>query len=126
MSACARTVLIVEDDSDTRNALAEVLEDGAYRPLTASNGKAALEQLRAATLAPCVILLDVMMPEMDGRQFREEQQKDPVLREIPVVVLSAHADGLTAAQQMQAAGFLNKPVELKDLLRIIEIYCDRD
>jgi len=119
-------VLIVEDDADTRLALAEVLEDVNYRPLHAANGEAALEKLRAATPAPCVILLDVMMPIMDGRTFRAEQQKDPALSEIPVVVLSAHADLDSAAEQMQAAGFLRKPVELRALLATVAQFCGQE
>ena len=120
---CGRTVLIVEDDADTRMALAEVLQDVNYRPLHAANGAAALQELRAATTAPCVILLDVMMPIMDGKSFRAEQQKDPALSEIPVVVLSAHADLDSAAVQMQAAGFLRKPVELSALLATVAQFC---
>jgi len=122
---CKRTVLIVEDDRDTRSALAEVLEDGNYRLLTAENGKAALDELRAAPSPPCLILLDVMMPVMDGREFRLEQEKDPALSKIPVVVLSAHADAVVSANQMGAAGFLKKPVDLGDLLRTVEQFCPK-
>jgi CheY-like chemotaxis protein len=125
-AGCARTVLIVEDDVDTRSALAEVLEDGNYRLLTAENGKIALDELRAAPQPPCVILLDVMMPVMDGREFRVEQEKDPALSNIPVVVLSAHADAVTSAAQMRAAGFLKKPVDLHELLRTVEQFCVKD
>jgi len=120
---CSRTVLVVEDDVDTRSALVEVLEDGNYRLLTAENGKVALDALRAARCPPCVILLDVMMPVMDGMQFRIEQEKDPTLKKIPVVVLSAHADAVASATQMGAAGFLKKPVDLGDLLRTVEQFC---
>ena len=120
---CSRTVLVVEDDVDTRTALVEVLQDGNYRLLTAENGKVALDELRAARCPPCVILLDVMMPVMDGNQFRQEQQKDPALEKIPVVVLSAHADAVASATQMGAAGFLKKPVDLGDLLRTVEQFC---
>jgi two-component system, chemotaxis family, chemotaxis protein CheY len=123
---CGRTVLIVEDDADTRQALAEVLQDVNYRPLHAADGVAALHELRTATTAPCVILLDVMMPIMDGRTFRAEQQKDPALSEIPVVVLSAHADLDSAAEQMQAAGFLRKPVELTALLATVARFCAQE
>jgi CheY-like chemotaxis protein len=125
-TGCAKTVLIVEDDSDTRSALAEVLEDGNYRLIIAENGKVALQELRAATSPPCLILLDVMMPVMDGKEFRLEQEKDPVLRTIPVVVLSAHADAVASATQMGAAGFLKKPVDLADLLRTVEQFCTRE
>ena len=118
--------MVVEDDPDILETIAEVLEDDAYRPVLASNGASALDQLRAAQTKPCVILLDVMMPIMDGKQFRAELQKDPALSEIPVVVLSAHADLDSAAQQMQAAGFLRKPVELNALLATVEQFCGRE
>jgi CheY-like chemotaxis protein len=123
---CEKTVLIVEDDRDIREALAEVLEDGNYRPIHAADGAAALQTLRAAPRAPCVILLDVMMPVMDGRQFRAVQQEDPALSGIPVVVLSAHAEGTSAAAQMKASAFLQKPIDLRMLLETVERFCVRD
>jgi CheY-like chemotaxis protein len=125
-SACARTVLVVEDDADIRGAIAEVLTDGNYRALQASNGAAALDELRAAAPPPCVILLDVMMPVMDGKEFRNVQRVDEALREIPVVVLSAHADATALAEQMAVAGFLRKPVDLVTLLQTVEQFCARD
>ena len=123
---CGRTVLVVEDDPDVREAIAEVLVDCHYKPLHASNGAEALERLRAAPIPPCVILLDVMMPTMDGWQFRAEQQRDPAVRDIPVVVLSAHADGADAAAKMAAAGYLKKPVALDALLGAVEQFCVAD
>jgi CheY-like chemotaxis protein len=125
-TACDRTVLIVEDDVDTRDAIVEVLTDRNYRALEASNGADALDELRAAAPQPCVILLDMMMPVMDGTEFRNLQRVDEALREIPVVVLSAHADATALAEQMQAAGFLRKPVDLVTLLQTVEQFCARD
>jgi len=125
-SACARTVLIVEDDADTRDAIVEVLTDRNYRALEASNGVDALDELRGAAPRPCVILLDMMMPVMDGKEFRNLQRLDEALREIPVVVLSAHADATGLAEQMEAAGFLRKPVDLVTLLQTVEQFCARD
>ena len=122
---CDRTILIVDDDDDVRNAVAEVLEDGNYHALRAANGVAALEQLRTAAPRPCVILLDMMMPVMDGNEFRARQQSDESLREIPVVVLTAHAEAKRSAG-MQPAAFLKKPVDLSELLEIIERYCEGD
>ena len=122
---CQRTVLVVEDDSDIREALAQVLEDGHYHAIRAPNGAVALAKLRAVAPAPCVILLDVMMPVMDGREFVARQQKDATLRQIPVIVLSAHADAARAAAQMNAAGFLRKPVDLSELFRVVEKYCNK-
>jgi CheY-like chemotaxis protein len=124
-SGCERTILIVEDDADIRSAIVEVLTDGNYRALQASNGAAALDELRSAAPRPCVILLDVMMPVMDGKEFRDAQRNDETLGRIPVVVLSAHADATTLAEQMQAAGFLRKPVDLSTLLETVEQFCAR-
>jgi CheY-like chemotaxis protein len=123
---CEKTILVVEDDTDIRDAIAEVLADGDYRTLCAANGAAALAELRSAQPAPCVILLDMMMPVMDGKEFRAEQVRDAALRNIPVIVLSAHVGADTAAAQMNAAGFLSKPVDLHLLLDTIEQFCARE
>ncbi|HTO99460.1 MAG TPA: response regulator [Myxococcales bacterium] len=120
------TVLVVEDDNDIREAIAEILEDGEYRALRAANGEIALEKLRGEASPPCLILLDMMMPVMDGREFRARQQEDESLRKIPVIVLSAHADAARTACQMQVAGYLKKPLDLPELLRTVEHYCKRE
>lgn len=122
IAGCAATVLVVEDDSDIRDELADVLEDSNYRTIRAANGAVALQKLRGGP-RPCLILLDLMMPVMDGREFLDQQQKDAALKEIPVVVLSAHMDAAHGATQIKAAGFLRKPIDLSELLRIIERYC---
>jgi CheY-like chemotaxis protein len=121
---CERRVLIVEDDRDVRDSILEVLEDNAYEPLVACNGQEALDKLRDPARRPCVILLDVMMPVMDGWSFRALQSEDSELSAIPVVVLTAHASAAQTAHDMRAAGFLRKPVELNDLLAIVERHCD--
>ena len=115
--------MVVEDDPDVREAIAEVLSDCEYQPLHAANGAEALQRLRAAAVRPCVILLDVMMPTMDGWQFRAAQMSDPLVSDIPVVVLSAHADGSQAAAKMDAAGYLSKPVSLESLVSLVERFC---
>jgi CheY-like chemotaxis protein len=121
---CERHVLVVEDDRDVRDSLLEVLEDNAYAPLAASNGKEALERLRASGVRPCVILLDVMMPVMDGWGFRAAQTEDAQLSEIPVVVLTAHASAAQTARDMHAAGYLKKPVSIDDLLEAVQRHCE--
>jgi CheY-like chemotaxis protein len=121
--ACGRTVLVIEDDGDIRDTIAELLEERNYRPMLAPNGAAALVELRAVGTKPCLILLDVMMPVMDGRTFRAEQQTDPLLNDIPVVVLSAHADASAAAVEMKANGFLKKPIDLGRLLETVDRFC---
>jgi CheY-like chemotaxis protein len=126
VEGCNRTVMVVEDDHDVREAIAEVLADSRYVALHAANGAEALQRLRSAPIRPCLILLDMMMPTMDGWQFRVEQQRDPSVKDIPVVVLSAHADAASTAAQMAAAGYLTKPVELERLLHVVERFCATD
>ncbi|UJR86821.1 response regulator [Sandaracinus amylolyticus] len=122
---CDRVVMIVEDDRDVRELLAEIVEDEGFATLAAANGREALDLLEAAKAdaLPCVILLDILMPVVDGWQFRVMQESDAVLAGIPVVVLSAHADGPTAAERMRAAGFVRKPVDLDALLDMIRDHC---
>jgi DNA-binding response OmpR family regulator len=124
--ACGRIVLVIEDDSDIRDTIGELLEEQNYRPLLAPNGAAGLLELRAIDPKPCLILLDVMMPIMDGKTFRVQQQIDPSLNQIPVVVLSAHADAKAAAAEMKADGFLKKPIDLGTLLATVDRFCARD
>src|SRR5437762_2793351 len=87
-TGAARTVMIVEDDLDIRDALTQILEFEGYHVVSAENGQQALTQLQHGE-HPGLILLDLMMPVMDGWQFRLEQQKDAKLSDIPVVIISA-------------------------------------
>ena len=120
--SCDKVVMIVEDDPDVRESIVEVLEDNEYCVLGAANGKDALEKLRAGK-KPCVILLDMMMPIMDGWEFRALQVKDPELNEIPILVLTAHANIEEATSGMHAAGTLRKPVKLDSLLAAVDPLC---
>src|SRR5690349_23695253 len=88
--AVETSVLVVEDDFDLRDALVPILEYEGHRVVSAANGKEALERLRTMP-PPSLILLDLMMPVMDGEQFRAQQLRDPALASIPVVIVSAHA-----------------------------------
>lgn len=120
---CARPVLIVEDDDELRRSITEVLADEAYPWIEAPNGAEALTALRGGA-TPCVILLDLMMPVMDGWQFRRALLEDERLAGLPVVVLSAHADLPRAAATLQASAHLKKPLELTRLLEVIAAHCD--
>lgn len=116
-------VLIVEDDTDLRDALSQILEDEGYRVGCAEHGLDALERLRDGT-RPCLILLDLTMPVMNGWQFRAEQRQDPELASIPVVVISA---GANLAEQLQSLGvhdYLRKPIQLGQLLATVRRYCE--
>jgi CheY-like chemotaxis protein len=117
--ACAG-ILVVDDDQDIRDSLREVLEDEGYEVACVANGREALDYLKAASTKPCVILLDLMMPVMDGWQFRREQKQDPDIAEIPLVVITA-----TGKRQVliDAADLVMKPLDLNRLFETIERYC---
>ncbi len=83
------TVMVVEDDALIRDAVIEILADEGIAAFGAHDGEDALAQLRGERVRPAVILLDLMMPVMNGWEFRAEQLKDPELSRIPVVVMSA-------------------------------------
>jgi CheY-like chemotaxis protein len=116
-------VLVVEDDPDIRATLCEALEDNGYATAGASNGVEALAYLRSGVEKPCLILLDLMMPVMDGQTFRAEQRADPELADIPVVVISAYRDVEKYANDL-AAEYLAKPVRLDTLLETARKHCD--
>lgn len=114
-----KTILIIDDDEAVRDALAMVLADEGHSVATAVNGLEALHYLKAASERPDLILLDVMMPVMDGYQFRIEQRKDQALASIPVLVLTAGtAEARLSA--MAANGYLRKPINLQTLLSIVD------
>ena len=116
-------VLVVEDDPDIRATLCEALEDNGYTAASASNGVEALDYLRKTAERPCLILLDLMMPVMDGQTFRAEQRADSTIAEIPVVVISAYRD-LDKYREELATECLPKPVRLDTLLQTARKHCD--
>jgi CheY-like chemotaxis protein len=116
------SILIVDDDPDIRDSLSDILSEEGYRVSGARNGREALDYLQTET-RPSLILLDMMMPEMDGWRFRLEQQKLPDLASIPVVILSAHGNVRDAALALGAADYLRKPLKIDSLLEIAERYC---
>jgi CheY-like chemotaxis protein len=113
-------VFLVEDDADTREMIGRFLEMEGYEVETAANGRQALEHLDAGTSA-CVILLDLMMPVMDGWEFRRRQASHATGAHIPVIVFSAA--GSDRMRQIEANDYLSKPVNLDDLLRRIARFC---
>jgi CheY-like chemotaxis protein len=114
-------ILIVEDDDEIREALMYVLEQQGYAVEEARNGREALELLHEHE-APRLILLDLMMPVMDGWQFRHAQLEDPQLARIPVVVLSAMTNLRARGADLHAAECLAKPVDLSHLLEAVSRY----
>ncbi|EYF01761.1 response regulator [Chondromyces apiculatus] len=104
----------MDDDQDIRDTLTELLTDEGYSVLNASNGEEALATLRTKE-RPDLILLDLMMPVMDGWQFRAAQQNEPGVADIPVVVVSATPKD-DKVQKLGAAQLLKKPIRLEELL----------
>jgi CheY-like chemotaxis protein len=115
-------VLVVDDDRDIRDSLVEMLQEHGYSAIGASNGLEALEMLRTATTLPCLILLDLMMPVMDGRGFREEQLKNPVWTQIPVIAISAYGDVDVQARAL-AIEHMRKPLRMRPLIDAVRKHC---
>ena len=113
-------VLIVEDDEDLREMMAQMLTIEGFDTATAANGREALDYLHSSG-KPHVILLDLMMPVMDGWEFRRQQKADPELAPVPVIVLSA-LDPPRAAT-VDADAFLKKPLDFDRLLELVRDHC---
>ncbi len=117
-----KRILVVEDDAATRDAVAFVLEDEGYSVTGVANGQEALHHLRR-TSPPHLILLDLMMPIMNGWEFRKEQTEDPELKSIPVLVISADRAVPQKAAALGAIDYLLKPIDLDQLLEAVQRYC---
>jgi CheY-like chemotaxis protein len=115
----AKLILAIDDDADFREGLTDVLDEFGYRVRTAANGREALEALRTEP-APDVILLDLRMPEMDGRTFRREQARDEKLSGIPLVVVSGSLEVDEEAESLGASAVLPKPFGVDELIKSIE------
>jgi DNA-binding response OmpR family regulator len=113
-------VLIVEDDADLRDMMAQLLSLEGFNAATVSNGREALAYLHDGD-RPDVILLDLMMPVMDGWEFRRRQQADPSVAGVPVIVLSALDQ--SRAADVRADAFLKKPLDFDRLLALVRNYC---
>jgi CheY-like chemotaxis protein len=108
-------IMVVDDDPDVRDAVASLLERNGYVVMPASNGQEALDELHGCEERPSLILLDLMMPVMDGRAFYEEQQSDPDLRDIPVVAFTSFPGALDGMNDGKMER-LDKPMQAEQLL----------
>ncbi|MBV9498622.1 MAG: response regulator [Acidobacteriaceae bacterium] len=109
-------LLIVDDEVAIRETLTELVGKDGRDILTASDGQEALERLIEVP-RPCLILLDLMMPRMDGWEFLQRKSADPLIADIPTIVLSA--SGRPAGAKHQLA----KPVDVERLLALVDQYC---
>jgi two-component system, chemotaxis family, chemotaxis protein CheY len=115
------SVLVVDDDADVRELLAAVLKSEGYDVLTAENGAAALSVLRDTL--PDLIVLDLMMPVMNGWEFRAAQLDDPALAGIPVMVVTADASTRTRAASLGVQAYMTKPIQFDRLLEFVGRHC---
>jgi CheY-like chemotaxis protein len=120
MAAPAEHILVVEDDRDVRESLRDALELEGYDVVCAENGQAALHHLGTGA-RPCVILLDLMMPVMDGWTFRQEIMKDKSLAAIPVVVMTAAAP--VRAGVVASEAILYKPLHIDQVVGVVQAHC---
>jgi CheY-like chemotaxis protein len=118
-----KLVLVVDDDPDVRESLQHVLGIHGHPVATAADGAEAMELLRRLRRRPCVILLDLMMPGMNGFEMRAELEADPDLAQIPVVVITGAGVLVEERASSLPNEVLRKPFELKALLSTVRRFC---
>jgi CheY-like chemotaxis protein len=116
-------IMIVEDDGGLREALTEVLEGEGYTVRGLANGREAITDLRARPSVPSLIIVDLLMPLMNGHEFCTALLLDPELAGIPVVLMSADAHLGERAGDVEAAAYLKKPLDVQKLLATIQEHC---
>jgi CheY-like chemotaxis protein len=118
------SVMVVEDDVLIRMGICSVLQVEGYEILEAANGLEALQRLRQHPL-PCLIILDLMMPVMDGIAFRAEQLRDSTLSSVPVVVLTGRVNAKEITEKLSVEKLIMKPFSLTEVLSIVNGHCGR-
>lgn len=114
-----KRILVVEDDYDIRETMAELLSETGYDVRTAENGEVALQVLRDSGPAPQLIILDLRMPVMDGYAFRRQQERDSRFGTIPVVLMSANEHIAEERLRTGAKDYVKKPVDVKRLQTVV-------
>jgi CheY-like chemotaxis protein len=114
-------VLVVEDDAAMRDCLREILEEEGHPVLLAENGRDGLQQLRRSPVS--VVLLDVMMPVMNGLEFLAAKLCDEAICDVPVVLMTAHS--LDAPQLVGITAAFTKPFKMESLLKQVKALCAR-
>jgi CheY-like chemotaxis protein len=112
-------ILLVEDDLDISEAIQSILEEEKYKVKCTFNGKEALDYLTTAKNTPSLILLDIMMPQMNGYEFREAQLQDPRIANIPTIILSA-AGKYENIDKLNFKECLKKPLDLETLIDVVK------
>ncbi len=116
-------ILLVEDDADSRESLTFLLGAAGCTVVSVEHGLEALQQLWNG-FKPCVILLDLRTPVMDGWEFRKEQLKDPEIASIPIVIYSGHPQVHAQATGIGAVACFGKPLDIDALMNFVDRYCE--
>ena len=122
MRTAHHDILVVEDDSTLRNAMGDLLGEEGMSATRAENGQVGLDLLRAGA-RPCLVLLDLQMPFVDGFTFRRRQLEDPRIAGIPVVVMTGQPGKAQEAKKLGVALTMSKPIAPARVLGVVERYC---
>jgi CheY-like chemotaxis protein len=114
-------ILVVDDDIDILEGLSEFLKLSGFDVMTAHDGREALT--RARSTRPCVVVLDLMMPVMSGQEFRREQSADPMIANIPVIIVTAARPTQNELDKLGVSDCLLKPLDLERFLRLVRRHC---
>ena len=117
------SILVVDDDRNMRGLICKALAGNGYGTAEASNGKEALSYLRSSPRRPLLILLDLMMPEMTGWEFRKVQQGDPALSGIPVAIITGLEVPEGQLREIGAVDVLCKPSRVEPLVSLVSRFC---
>jgi CheY-like chemotaxis protein len=122
-SSKAAAVLVVDDDKAVCKIISAALADKGFETAVVYNGKEALDYLKSTSRQPGLILLDLMMPEMTGWEFRKIQQEDPVLARIPVAIITGMEDADGKFSAMGAVDVLCKPSKVEEVASLVSRFC---
>jgi CheY-like chemotaxis protein len=117
-------VLVVDDDEDIREMIRGVLEQEGYLAILASDGEEALSFLRQRSIRFGLVVVDLLMPKMDGWEFQWQRLREPEIRAIPMVVMTAHSGTLVDSMiEHTTIPVIAKPIDFDRLLRVVARYC---
>jgi CheY-like chemotaxis protein len=119
------SILIVDDEFGIRESLSQLLEDEGFQVTAVADGEEALDYLLLGQKHPCLILLDLMMPGLNGWDFIQEQRRNPILASVPVAIISARRDLHLQAAALGVEDYIEKPVDVDTLFQVVERYCGR-
>lgn len=120
---CTLPILVIDDDEDILKMTSFVLKQLGYQVATANEASAGLAALKAKEYTPCLILLDLMMPVMDGAAFREKLLEIPQVANVPIIILSGDSELSSKAAELRVAGFEQKPISVARLAALAAKYC---